>query len=679
MHTSQLFADLLVILLASVPVAYLCLRLRLPLVVGFMLTGIAIGPYGLGLISDISGIETLAEIGVMLLLFSIGLEFSLAKLKEMKRLVLLGGGLQVTITIGAVAAITYLLGRSVEQSIFFGFLFALSSTAIVLKSYVDRNEVDAPHGRSGIGILLFQDISIVFMLLMIPILAGEGGGSPSSVIFNLGGSLLALIMIVAGAWFLIPKFLARIVSLRSPEVFLLTVVLLCIGMSWVTSHFGLSLALGAFIAGMVLADSDYNHQVTTEVLPFRDVFNSIFFVSMGLLLSLSALFANLGNVLAIFVGLILLKAGIIWAIVRILGSPQRVAMMVGLGLAQVGEFSFVLAKAGQGAGLLSDGDYQKFLAASIMSMIATPFMISFAPRLGLAIQSVLSDGRVGDLENIEEDIHLTSSGGLEHHVIIVGYGLNGRNLSRVLRSVSVPYTILDVNPDAVRRAKAKGEKINFGDATRREVLVHARIDSAWVLVLAMSDPHATRRAVALARRLNGNVHIIVRTRYTVEITELLKLGADEVIPEEFETSIEIFSRVLHRFGVPHETIETQIDRIRGQGYEMLRSTSLLASDMAVLSAALQQAITETITITSESDVVGKTLGDLDLRNRTGATVVAVIRSDKTKIAPGANYVLHENDNVVLSGSSPDIKAAINVLQSEKALAYSTISDGNDQI
>ncbi|CAN5251621.1 monovalent cation:proton antiporter-2 (CPA2) family protein [soil metagenome] len=668
MHTPQLFTDLLVILLASVPVAFLCLRLRLPLVVGFMLTGIAIGPYGLGLISDISGVEILAEIGVMLLLFSIGLEFSLARLREMKRLVLLGGGLQVGVTIGVVAFAAYMVGREIEQAVFFGFLVALSSTAIVLKSYVDRNEVDAPHGRAGVGILLFQDISIVFMLLLIPMLAGQGSESMSSVIVSLGSSLLALVLIVAGAWLLIPKFLGKIVRLRSPEVFLLTVVLLCLGLSWVTSHFGLSLALGAFIAGMVLADSDYNHQVTAEVLPFRDVFNSIFFVSMGLLLSLSALLANLGSVLLIFVGLIVVKALIIWAIVRILGSPQRVAAMVGLGLAQIGEFSFILARAGKGSGLLPEDDYQTFLAASILSMIATPFMIAFAPRFGLAIQTFMSDGPVGEIENIEEDIHLTSSGGLEQHVIIVGYGLNGRNLSRVLRSVAVSYTILDVNADAVRRAKDKGEKINFGDATRREVLIHAGIERAWVLVLAMSDPHASRRTVALARSLSKRVHIIVRTRYTAEITGLLSLGADEVIPEEFETSIEIFARVLYRFGVPNDVIEDQISHIRGQGYEMLRSASLPPVVMGNLNAALLQAITETVTLNSGSNVIGKTLGELDLRNRTGATVVAVIRSDKTKVSPGAGYVFHENDTIVLSGSSPKIKAAINILQGEAAVS-----------
>src|SRR5215213_1493779 len=352
MHTPQLFGDLLIILLVSVPVAFICLRLKLPLLVGLMLTGIAIGPYAFGLVKDIEAIEQLAEIGVMLLLFTIGLEFSLSRLAEMKRLVLLGGGLQVVLTIAIAGGVAFLLGRSINQAIFFGFLLALSSTAIVLKSYVERNEVDSPHGRAGIAVLLFQDISIVFMLLAVPLLGGEDIVSFASIVIRLGTSLLALAVLVLAAWFLLPKFLKHVVHLRSPEAFLLTVVLLCLGMSWVTAHFGLSLALGAFIAGMVLADSDYSHQVTTEVLPFRDVFNSLFFVSIGMLLSLTALVANIGPVILLVVGLIVGKALIVWATVRILGYPQRVATMAGLGLAQIGEFSFVLARAGQGANLL---------------------------------------------------------------------------------------------------------------------------------------------------------------------------------------------------------------------------------------------------------------------------------------------------------------------------------------
>jgi CPA2 family monovalent cation:H+ antiporter-2 len=632
-----------------------------------MLTGIAIGPSGFGLIKEISAIEVLAEIGVMLLLFTIGLEFSLKRLAEMKRLVLIGGGLQIIVTITATAAIAVTFGRPMTQAVFFGFLVALSSTAIVLKSYVERNEVDSPHGRAGIAILLFQDISIVFMLLAVPLLGGEDIVSFTSIVIDLGTSLLALGALVLAAWFLLPKFLKQVVHLRSPEAFLLTVVLLCLGMSWVTSHFGLSLALGAFIAGMVLADSDYSHQVTSEVLPFRDVFNSVFFVSIGMLLSLPALVGNIAWIVVLVVVLILGKAIIIWAIVRLLGYPQRIATITGLGLAQVGEFSFVLAKAGQGANLLPETDYQSFLAASIISMIATPFLISAAPRIGFFVQSIFKDGSAADVENTEEDIHLTSSGGLQQHVIMVGYGLNGKNLSRVLRAVGIPYMILELNADVVRRAKAKGEKINFGDATRREVLLHAGVEQAWSMVLAMSDPAAARRTVDLARRLNEKLHIIVRTRYVNEITELLQLGANEVIPEEFETSIEIFARVLHRYGTPRNVIEQQIAKIREQGYEMLRTASSPAMPISSPTLDLDGASTETIIIDAASPAVGRNLGELDLRGQSGATVIAVIRDGNTKISPGANYELREGDAMVLLGSAKKIARAIAIIQPDTSV------------
>lgn len=678
MHTPQLFGDILIIILASLPVAYICLRLKLPLLVGLMLTGIAIGPYGFGLIKELEGIEMLAEIGVMLLLFTIGLEFSLKRLKEMKRLVLLGGGMQVVGTVAAGTAIAFLLGRPVNQAIFFGFLLALSSTAIVLKSYVDRNEVDSPHGRVGVGILLFQDISIVLMLLLVPLLGGGAeGASFSSVLLQLGLSLTALIVVIALAWFLIPKVLKRVAELRSPEVFILTIVFLCLGLSWVTASLGLSLALGAFIAGVVLADSEYSHQATAEILPFRDVFNSLFFVSIGMLLSLAALTANLGNVALLVVGLIVGKAILVWAVVRILGYPQRIAAMAALGLAQIGEFSFVLAKAARGTTLLPDVDYQAFLAASIISMIATPFMIAAAPRFSFFIQSFLKDGRVQDLGNAESDeIHMTSSGGLQQHVIIVGYGLNGRNLARVLRAVGVPYVVLDVNATAVNRAKAKGEKINFGDSTRREVLQHVNIDSAWALVLAMSDLQAARRTVRQARHLNDKVHIIVRTRYVSEIAELYELGANEVIPEEFETSIEIFSRVLHRYGISRKVIESQIDRIRQQGYEMLRSTVPVPTMMDQVNLALDAANTETVRIVENSPVAGLGLGKVDLRGKTGATVVAVLHSNETEINPGADYILNPGDTVVLLGSPEQIEHAIRILQPDETFGHSTLGGFN---
>lgn len=677
MHTPALFADLLIILLVSVPVAFFCLRLKLPLLVGLILSGIAIGPYGLGWIHEVEAIEVLAEIGVMLLLFTIGLEFSLRRLREMKKLVLFGGGLQVVLTVGVTAVVAVLFGRGSGQAVFFGFLVALSSTAIVLKSYVERNEVDAPHGRAAVGILLFQDISIVLMLLLVPILGGDDVVTTTQIVLNLGGSLLALVLLVLAAWFLLPKLLKQIAYLRSPEAFLLSVVLLCLGMSWVTSYFGLSLALGAFIAGMVLADSDYSHQVTAEILPFRDVFNSLFFVSIGMLLSVTALFENLGAVLVLVTGLVIVKAVIVAGVIRILGFPQRIATMAALGLAQVGEFSFVLARSGQGAGLLPDSDYQSFLAASIISMIATPFLIGFAPRAGYFVQKVLKDGSTADVENSENDIHITSSGGLQQHVIIVGYGLNGRNLARVLRTVGVPYVILELNADVVRQAKAKGEKINFGDATRREVLLHAGIERAWAMVLAMSDAPAARRTVNQARRLSEKLHIIVRTRYVAEITELFELGANEVIPEEFETSIEIFSRVLNRYGFARNVIESQIERVRRQGYEMLRSPALPSLERAPdISVALDAASTETVVLDKNSPVVGKSLGEVDLRGKSGATVIAVLRDGETKISPGANYALKEGDTLIILGTAEKLDRAKLLFRPEESPSEAAIGGFN---
>jgi CPA2 family monovalent cation:H+ antiporter-2 len=677
MHTPQLFNDLLIIILAALPVAYLCLRLKLPLLVGLMLTGIAIGPFGLGFVKELEGIELLAEIGVMLLLFTIGLEFSIRKLREMKRLVLIGGGLQVIVTIAATFGLAIMFGREVSQSIFFGFLIALSSTAIVLKSYVDRNEADAPHGRVGIGILLFQDICIVLMLLIVPTLAGDDIVSVSAIVLELAASLAALALIVFGAWFLIPRFLKQVVKFRSTEVFLLTIVLLVLGLSWTTSQFGLSLAMGAFIAGVVLADTDYSHQASAEILPFRDVFNSLFFVSIGLLMSVAALIANIGAVLLLVAGLIVGKALIVWAIVRLMGYPQRISIIAALGLAQIGEFSFVLAKAGRGQGLLPDDDYQLFLAASVISMIATPFLIAYAPRAGSFMQRFLRDGPVGDVDNAEVDeIHLTSSGGLQQHVIIVGYGLNGRNLARVLRSVGVPYVVLELNAEVVKRAKAKGEKINFGDSTRREVLKHVGIEKAWALVLAMSDPHAARITVKQSRRLSDDLHIIVRTRYVSEITELLDLGANEVIPEEFETSIEIFSRVLTRYGFARNVIESQIERIRRQGYEILRLPTPPTERPVDINVALDAASTETIKLSAESPVVGKTLGELSLREHTGATVIAVLHDGETKISPGAKYKLRTEDTVVVLGARDEIEKALKLLLGDEGSASARVGGFN---
>jgi monovalent cation:H+ antiporter-2, CPA2 family len=663
-HGMPLLDDLLILLVASIPIAFVCHRLRLPVIVGFMITGVVIGPYGFGLIKDALAVEALAEIGVVLLLFTIGLEFSLRRMMEMKRMVVWGGGLQVLVTILAGAGLFHLLGWASGQSAFFGFLFALSSTAIVLKTYMDRLEIDTPHGKAGVSILLFQDLCIVPMMLLVPVLSGREGSSFTNIAIRLGTALAVIAGVILAARFVVPFLLHHIVRLRSPEVFIIFVVLVSVGAAWLTSHFGLSMALGAFIAGVVLAESEYSHQIVSDVMPFRDVFNSVFFISIGMLLSLGSLAANLLTVIGWFGALVLGKAIIVLVVARLLGASLRIAAMVGVGLAQVGEFSFILAKVGLGQGLLSEGDYQRFLAASILSMIATPFLIKAAPRIGYALQARLAPGsplepQVGDLE--------AAGHGHSGHVVVVGYGMNGRNLTKVLHRVGIPYVVLELNAEVVRGARAVGVPIEYGDAGRKEVLSHVGVRQAGILVVAISDPVSTRRTVALARELNPDLCVIVRTRYMAEVEELYQLGANQVIPEEFETSVEIFSRVLREYGVSRNVIQREVEEIRSEGYQMLRSASLPLAELGKIAEAFGSTATETIFIGPNSPAIGKTLKELDLRNQTGAYVTAAIRDGDTRINLGPEFRIEKDDILVLLGMAEQIENAVERINQGKVI------------
>lgn len=657
-HDLPILKDILVVLLASIPIAFVFHRVRLPMIAGFMATGVLIGPYGLGLIQEIAAIEALAEIGVVLLLFAIGLEFSLRRIIEMKRLVLIGGGLQVGLTIALIALLEYALGRPTNQAVFLGFLISLSSTAIVLKAYIDRAEIDTPHGRVSVGILLFQDLCIVPMMLLVPMLSGKEGLSAVRIAITLGTAAAAVTVIVVAARIVVPFLLQHIVRLRSPEVFVIFIVVVGLGTSWLTAHFGLSLALGAFIAGLVLSESEYSHQIVADVLPFRDVFNSIFFVSIGMLLSLGALASNIVPVVVLLAGLIAVKMLVVVGAVLVLGYSLRIATVAAVGLAQIGEFSFILAKVGSAQGMLSDRDYQIFLATSILSMVATPFLIKAAPRIGYALQSFLSPGSMAEPSLADVGSRLDT---MRRHVVIVGYGLNGRDLARVLKSARIPYCIVELNPETVRTAAAEGEKIIYGDSTRAEVLHKLHIEHARVVVLAISDPIATRRTLRAARAANAAARIIVRTRYMVEIEDLFALGANQVIPEEFETSIEIFSRVLREYGVARSEIQHQVETIRQSGYAMLRAPSLERVELERLAEALASASTETVLVATDAPAVGRTIGELRLRAATGATVLAVNRQGANDVNPGPNYRLEAGDAVVLFGSPNQIDLAVDVL------------------
>ena len=649
--------QLLIVLAATISIVFLFHKLRLPAIVGFLLAGVIMGPNGLKWIRAIEQVETLAEIGVVLLLFTIGLEFSLERILPIRRHVLWAGGLQIVLTTLAVVLIFSSLGFSLEVGIFYGFLVSLSSTAIVLRIYNERGEIDAPQGRWAAGILLFQDLCIVPMILLVPILGQSGRGSYLLIGWALVKAVLLLGLIVLAARRLLPWILRQVALLRNRELFILFVILVGLGTAWLTSEAGLSLALGAFIAGLVISESEFSHQIVADILPLRDTFSGIFFISIGMLLDLHFLAQDVITPLLNSSLIVALKSAVVLLVLWLVYGSVRLGVVLALSLAQIGEFSFILARAGQDYGLLSAVGEQTFLAASILSMIATPFLIQGAHRIAFGLQGIT--GKKPGQESPEPGEGTGSPG--TGHVIIVGYGLNGQNLSRVLREVGVPYRILEMDPALVRQAKEAGEPIVFGDGTRPEVLKNVAADGARVLVVAISDPVATAHVVSQARRLRDNLYLIVRTRYVAQIDRLYRLGADQVIPEEFETSVEIFARVLQQYHIPRNVISLQVDLIRKEHYGTLRGLHLQGKRLDELSQFLAGTTTDTCLILEESPAAGKSLGDLQLRTLSGAAVIAVVRNGQSIPNPGGDCVLAAGDVLVLMGDHKALDQATRML------------------
>lgn len=654
--------DLMLVFGVSTLVVYLFHRLRQPAIVGFLASGVLMGPHGLSLIADVHQVELLAEIGVVLLLFTIGLEFSISKLNQMRQLVLGGGSLQVLGTILLIGGGAWLLGLPPAQAVFFGFLLALSSTAIVLKILMDRGEIDSPQGRFAVGILIFQDLCVVPLMLLTPVLSGKEATSAVAILLVLGKVALTVTLIFSLSRLVVPRLLFEVVKMRSPEVFIISIILICLGTAWATSQIGLSLALGAFLAGMVIAESEYSHQVLTNILPLRDGFISLFFISVGMLMDVRTLLNHPLEVAGTLSAILIVKTVVVVGSVLVLGYPLRVAVLVGCALAQVGEFSFVLSRVGWEWGLITPQLNQYFLSASVISLLLTPFAIHISPKLA---------GGIGRLRWVErwfpgrkfEELK-PEQVDIRDHVIIVGYGPGGRNLSRVLKAIEVPYCILELNGETVRRMRRNGEPIYYGDAASPEVLKHLVIHHARALVVAVSDPASIRRAVRVARDLNPRLYIIVRTRYMAEIDELYRLGADEVISEEFETSIELFARVLRRYHIPRTVIGEQIEKIRQERYEMLRQLEGPRLAQAELTRIFAQVEMETYLVGEGGSTTGKTIAELHVRRRTGASVVAVIQNGRITANPGPEHRISAGQVLVLVGSRKQVEGALALLDQE---------------
>ena len=678
MHKLPLLQDLLIIFAVSITVVFGFQKLRLPSIAGFLVAGAIIGPHGLNLVSDLEQVQVLAEIGVVLLLFTIGLEFSLPHLTASRGILLVGGPLQVLSVVLLAVGVGWVVGVRLEESIFWGFLLALSSTAIVLKDLANRGESDTPHGRATLGILIFQDVIVVPMMLVTPFLASDNEVALTGLLIPFGKSAVLVALIIAGAWVVVPRFLDLIVKTRSRELFLLTVILLCLGIAWLTSLAGLSLALGAFIAGLVISESEYSHQAVAEVLPFRDSFNSLFFVSVGMLMNVAVVWDHPFLVVALVAAVLCAKflAGVLS--ILILRYSLRSAILSGIALAQVGEFSFILAQEGQAVGLLAGEPYQVFLAVSVFTMIVTPFLIQWSPKVARRLEAVQRLRHWFPWHTEDTPVKGKSlKVQVKDHVIVVGYGLNGRNLARVLHETEIPYVILDYNSEICREGSKDGQPIFYGDAANPNVLRHLRINTARVLVLAVSDPFLARRTVQIARGLNPQLHIVVRTRHLKEIKDLHALGANEVVPEEFETSIEIFALVLRTYNMPQEVIVRKVDQVRREGYAFLRRGSLPELAHHLRGGTLADVEVETIRVDMDSPALGKTLAEVSIRSKTGASMLATTRGGVTDSNPTGKIRLEFGDIVVLMGTREQLRHATGLLV-DTTLSYLPEDTGPDQ-
>ncbi|RXA20487.1 potassium transporter KefB [Methanosarcina sp. MSH10X1] len=658
----SLLANVDVLLGFAIFILTIFYRFEIPPVLGFLVTGILIGPYGLEILSSGHNVELNAELGIVFLLFTIGVDLSLKELWKMKKAVIGGGILQILVTTFLVIILCRSLGFSSPTSAFLGFLISLSSTAIVLKVLQEKNEVYTPHGKTSLAVLIFQDLAIVPLILITPMLAGSSvnlEGSLSNIFLK--GSLIILVFILS-AKFLVPWIFYHVGRTGNKELFLVSVVFICLSTALFTSSIGLSLALGAFLAGIVISGSQYSQQAMGNIVPLRDMFMSFFFVSIGMLLDIGYLFDHLPLLILASIALILVKAVAGIAVTFILGYPLRTSILTGLALSQVGEFSFVLSRLGVGEySLLTEETYQAFLAVSIITMGVTPFLInaSYKPAdffvkkvSGMAYGMKLVHGLYS--EPIKEEEHVEPE--MKDHLIIAGFGFSGKTVSKAAKASGIPHIIIEVNPETVKQEKQKGEKIYYGDATLEAVLEHAGVKNARVLITGISDATATAKIVEISKQLNPNICIIAKVRDLQEMKRLNALGADEIIPEEYETSVEIFVRLLEKYLVPREDIERLVNEVRANGYRMMRKLSVNTGteNEFNIKNGLPGVEIQVLEVGSGSSFAGKTLADLDFRKNHGVTVLSVRRGSDLIYTPEGNFLLQATDACILLGKPEDL-------------------------
>lgn len=646
-HT--LLFELLTLLVLALGSALIFTRLRLSPIIGYLVSGMIAGPYGFYLIENVENVGAIAEFGVILLLFTIGLEFSVSRLMRLKHLLIGGGMAQMAISGAALIGVGLAIGIPMQSAIPLAMALVLSSTAIVLKLLNERGQIDTVHGRMALGILLAQDLAVVFFLIALPLIAGQELGF-SIIAFSKVAALLVGLFIFSR--FLLQPLLLSILKSRSQELFRITILALILTTTWLTGEVGLSLELGAFLAGLALAESPYAHQALSDVLPFRDTFLAIFFVSIGMLVNLQLVLAEWPLLLGITLAVIFIKFIAAVLATLLCRHPLRIALLSGFLLFQAGEFSFVFLKGATDLALISDTIYQITLAVIALTMIITPIIAGQAEQWAATIAGWFGTPQREIHPEIQE-----KTGNLTGHVLIAGYGLSGRNIGWILKQFNIPHLYIELNAVNVQRGNRDGDFIIYGDATSRDVLHEVGIERAKALVLSINDPAAAARTIRTARQLNQKLTILVRTRYVAELEHLHSLGADVVIPDEFEASLQLGNNLMRRFNMNEGRILHAIAKLRQKHYNSMVAANTPAQGLSVLDGGLL----EYQAVPDDSPHLNATLAEIDLRNLAGVTVVGIIRKERTIYSPAGSFRIEKGDTLMLLGSSDDMLKAGEIL------------------
>ncbi|HPJ05972.1 MAG TPA: cation:proton antiporter, partial [Bacteroidales bacterium] len=644
--------DIVIIFALSTFVNFIFTRIRVPAIIGYLITGIIAGPYLLKLISSPENVEVMAEIGVILLMFTIGLEFSLNHLLNIRRVVFLGGFMQLLLTATMAMLAARVFHFEWTESLFVGFLTALSSTAVVMKLLQERSELTTHYGKTIVGILIFQDIILIPLLLFTPMLGGATADVGHDLLILMLKTIGIMLFIWVGTKWLMPWLLHLIAMTRSQELFLMSLLLICLAVAMLTHQLGMSLAFGAFLAGLMISDTEYSHSAFGNLIPFKDVFTSFFFVSIGMLLDLGFVAEHPWLVIGTVLLVIVLKAFVAGMTAFSLGHTFFGTVVVGLSLAQVGEFSFILAGLGLMHNIITPYHYQLFLAVAITSMALSPLMIQISrPLANLMLKLPLPPRIVNGLFPVKQ-VEIPE---ISNHTLLIGKDSRAINLASMIKTMGLPFTSIVFDPDLARREMEKGNLTVFGDATFEPVLREAFAHTAELIVISVGNLITALSIVEHIRKMNKHAHIIVRTRHVTDIEELYKLGASQVIPEEFETAIDFFERILGKYLIPRMDIERAIARTREDNYGIFRDRTKvggysLLKDIPDIEIAAAR-------VGEESVFSGKTIAQTAMRKTAGVTIVAINHDGRISANPEPSSVIHGNDIVYLLGKPEMIALA----------------------